>query len=96
MNEKRLNDFFIGKGKRIVYVIKAYLIQDSYFLYVVEAFITLAFRSITKQQALQAYTTASDRTNYISTTAKPDELEPRHVPIFAADNSRNCQSLQKN
>jgi hypothetical protein len=39
MDEKIFNDFFIGKGKWVLYVIN--LISFLYFVYVVEAFITL-------------------------------------------------------
>ena len=39
MNEIFCNDFFIEKWKRFSYVIKAYLIHDFHFVYVVEGFI---------------------------------------------------------
>ena len=39
--QNSFNDFHVGKMKVDLYVIKAYLIQDLYFVYVVEAFITL-------------------------------------------------------
>jgi len=38
-SEKMFNDFLIGKWKWILYVINEYLIQNLYFVYVVEAFI---------------------------------------------------------
>jgi hypothetical protein len=41
MNEKTFNGFLIGRWKCIVYVIKVPFIHDFYFVYVVEAFITL-------------------------------------------------------
>ena len=41
MEEKMFNDFLIDNGKRIIHVIKVYLFHDLYFVYVVEAFITL-------------------------------------------------------
>ena len=41
MDENLFNEFLIGKVKWSSYVIKAYLIHDLYFIYVVDAFITL-------------------------------------------------------
>ena len=41
MEEKTLNDFLNGKWKWIFYVIKAHLIHDFGFVYVVEASIIL-------------------------------------------------------
>ena len=38
--KKLFNDFLIGKWNWILYVIKASLIHDFYFVYEVEAFIT--------------------------------------------------------
>ena len=45
MDEKMFNDFFIGKWKRFLYVIEAYLIHDFHFVNVVEAFITLNWKA---------------------------------------------------
>ena len=39
--KKTFTDFLNGKWKQILYVIKAYLIHDFDFVYVVEAFIIL-------------------------------------------------------
>ena len=42
MSEKKMfNDFLIGERKWILYAIKTYTINDLYFVYVVEASITL-------------------------------------------------------
>ena len=45
MDENKFHNFLIGKWKLIVYVLKAYLFHDLNFVYVVEAFITLNWKS---------------------------------------------------
>lgn len=52
MDEKMFNDFLIGKWKWFLYVIKAYLINALYFVYVVEAFITLNWKAWYKYMSL--------------------------------------------
>ena len=46
MDEKISNDFLIGMSKWITHVIKAYLIHELYTINVVEAFITLNWKSL--------------------------------------------------
>ena len=46
MDEKMVNGFLIERWKWSVEVIKAYLIHDLYFVYVVEAFIALKLKSL--------------------------------------------------
>ena len=46
MDEKMFNDNLIRKWEYILYVMKAYLIHDLYFVYVVEAFIMLNWKSL--------------------------------------------------
>ena len=45
MNEKIFNNLLIGKWKYIVYVKKAYLFQELYFIYLVETFIGLNWKA---------------------------------------------------
>ena len=46
MDDKLFNDFLIKKEKWVLYAIKAYLIQVLYFLFALEAFITLNFEKV--------------------------------------------------
>ena len=45
VDENMFNDFLIGKWMWIEYVIKACLLHDMYYVYVVEAFITLHWKA---------------------------------------------------
>ena len=52
MDENMFHDFLIGKWNWIVYVIKAYLFHDLYFVYVGDAFITSNLKARYKYMSL--------------------------------------------